>query len=62
MASRNDDCSEPIDRMTCRLICEAVGERLQRSLGPELPALSPHLQHLLDQLHRRESGDRPRAS
>jgi hypothetical protein len=39
-----------------------VGERLQRSLGPEPEALSPHLQHLLDQLHRRDSGDRPRAS
>ena len=62
MASRNNDCSEPIDRKTCRSICEAVGERLQRSLGPEPAALSLHLQHLLDQLHRRESGDRPRAS
>jgi hypothetical protein len=62
MASRNNDYSESIDRKTCRSICEAVGERLQRSLGLEPAALSPHLQHLIDQLRRRESGDRSRAS
>ena len=54
----NDD-SEGIDRRTSRSICDAVGERLQQSLRPETSALSSHLQHLMDELRRRdESGNR----
>lgn len=57
MNSRITDDSEPIDRDTSRSICDAVGERLQQSLRPEPSRLSSHLQHLLDELRRRdESG------
>ena len=59
MDSRIIDDSEPIDRDTSRSICDAVGERLQQSLRPEPSPLSSHLQHLLDELRRRdESGSR----
>jgi hypothetical protein len=46
--------SEEIDRKTCRSICDAVGERLQRDLRPDSSSLSPHLQHLMDELRRRD--------
>jgi len=52
----NNEC-EQLDHRTCRSICDAVGERLQQNIRPE-PALSPHLQHLVDELHRRH--DEPR--
>ncbi len=59
MNSRIIDDSEPIDRQTSRSICDAVGERLLQSLRPEPSRLSSHLQHLLDELRRRdESGNR----
>ena len=45
---------DQIDHKTCRYICDAVGERLQRSLRPE-PVLSSRLQQLLDEMHRREN-------
>lgn len=45
--------SEQIDRRTSRSICDAVGERLQQSIRPE-PWLPTHLEHLLDELRRRE--------
>ncbi|MEI9923363.1 MAG: hypothetical protein WDN50_07385 [Bradyrhizobium sp.] len=51
----NDD-SEGIDRETSRSICDAVGERLQRDLRPETSGLSSHLQHLMDELRRRDEG------
>jgi hypothetical protein len=44
---------EQLDHRTCRSICDAVGERLQQSLRPE-PSLSSQLQHLLDEMRRRE--------
>ena len=47
--------SQQIDRNTSRSICDAVGERLQQDLRPEATPLSPHLQHLLEELRR---GDR----
>jgi hypothetical protein len=56
MNSRTTDNSEAIDRKTCRSICDAVGERLQRDLRPE--GLSSHLQHLMDELRKRDSEDR----
>ena len=50
--------SEQIDRRTSRSICDAVGERLQQSLRPE-PRLTSHLEHLLDELEKRDrEGDR----
>ena len=55
MNSRINDDSEQIDRKTSRSICDAVGERLQQSLRPEPSRLSSHLEHLLDELRRRDS-------
>ncbi|MHC2335046.1 hypothetical protein [Bradyrhizobium sp. USDA 4454] len=49
-----DTDPDQIDPKTCRYICDAVGERLQQSLRPER-ALSPRLQQLLDEMHRREN-------
>ncbi|ERF81300.1 hypothetical protein JQ559_11355 [Bradyrhizobium viridifuturi] len=51
-----DNDADQIDHKTCRYICDAVGERLQKDMRPE-PALSSRLQQLLDEMHRRE-GDR----
>ena len=58
MNSRITDNGEQIDRKTSRSICDAVGEQLQRALLPESSHLSPHLQHLMDELRRRDSEDR----
>ncbi len=57
MNSRITDNSELIDRETSRMICDAVGERLQQSLRPEPSRLSSDLQHLIDELRRRDEGD-----
>jgi hypothetical protein len=57
MDSRITDTSETIDRKTCRSICDAVGERLQQNLRPA-EDLSSHLQHLMDELRKRDSEDR----
>jgi hypothetical protein len=63
MNSRITDNSEPIDRKTSRSICDAVGERLQQSLRPDdSPRLSSHLEHLLDELRKRDSEDRFKSS
>ncbi len=59
MNSRITDNSEQIDRKTSRSICDAVGEHLQQSLSPS-SRLSSHLQHLVDELRRRDSDDRLR--
>ncbi|THD64907.1 MAG: hypothetical protein E7813_16095 [Bradyrhizobium sp.] len=61
MNSRITETSEPIDRKTSRSICDAVGERLQQNLRPESSRLSSHLQHLMDELSKRDSED-PRGS
>jgi hypothetical protein len=55
MNSRIIDSSEQIDRRTCRSICDAVGERLQKNLGPGSSRLPSHLEHLMDELHKRDS-------
>jgi len=55
MNGRIDDSSETIDYKTSRSICDAVGERLQQNLRPEDSRLSPHLEHLMDELRRRDS-------
>jgi hypothetical protein len=53
MAGNSANDSEQIDRRTCRSICDAVGERLQQNLRPE-PRLPTHLEHLLDELKKRD--------
>jgi hypothetical protein len=58
MNSRITDTSEQIDRKTCRSICDAVGERLQQDLRPVSSHLSSHLQHLMDELRKRDQEDR----
>ena len=58
MNSRITDDRDQIDRKTSRAICDAVGEQLQRTLRPESLHLSSHLQHLMDELRRRDSEDR----
>ncbi len=63
MNAQITDYIEPIDGKTCRSICDAVGERLQQSLRPEPSRLSPHLEHLMDELRRRdEVGSRSMSS
>ena len=57
MNSRITDNGEQIDRKTSRSICDAVGEQLQRTLRPESSRLSPHLQHLMDELRRHDEED-----
>jgi hypothetical protein len=62
MNSRISDNSEQIDRKTSRSICDAVGERLQRSLRPESLLPSSHLDHLMAELRKRDSLDGLRTS
>jgi hypothetical protein len=57
MNSRISDNSEGIDRKTSRSICDAVGERLQQDLRPEALRPSSHLQHLMDEMRRRDRDD-----
>jgi hypothetical protein len=54
MNGRTADFSEPIDRKTSRSICDAVGERLQRALPPDASHLPGDLQHLMDELRKRD--------
>ena len=54
MDSQIDSGFEQIDHRTCQSICDAVGERLQRSFRPETE-LSPRLRQLMDELHRRDN-------
>jgi hypothetical protein len=58
MNGRVVDKSEAIDGKTSRSICDAVGERLQKSLRPEPLGPSTQLQHLLDELRTREGKSR----
>jgi hypothetical protein len=44
----------PFDVRTSRSICDAVGERLQRSLQPNSLSPSPHLLHLLEELRKQD--------
>jgi hypothetical protein len=52
--SRITDASEQIDGKTSRSICNAVGERLQQRLRPEALRPSSYLQHLMDELRKRD--------
>jgi hypothetical protein len=58
MNSRITDKVEPMDYKTSRSICDAVGELLEQELRPKSSNLSPQLQHLMDELRRRDSDDR----
>ncbi len=62
MNGRIDDSSEWMDRRTTRSICNAVGERLQQDLRPDSSRLSSHLQHLMDELRRRDEADGGRSN
>ena len=62
MNSRITDKREQIDRKTCRSICDAVGERLQQNLRTESLRLSSQLEHLMDELRRRDNEGRQRSS
>ena len=53
MDSRINSDTEQIDHKTLRMICDAVGERLQQYMRPETE-LSPRLQQLLDELRRQD--------
>jgi hypothetical protein len=55
MNSRISNQSEEIDRKTSRSICDAVGEQLQQNLRPAPLRPSSHLQHLMDELRRRDN-------
>ena len=54
MNSRINSQYEQIDHKTSRSICDAIGERLKQNLRPDT-GLSTHLQHLIDELRRRDS-------
>jgi hypothetical protein len=45
---------QQIDRKTSRSICDAIGERLKQELHPESSQPSSYLQHLIDELRRRD--------
>ncbi len=45
---------EPIDPKTSRSICDAVGERLRQNFNADAAAPSSHLQHLLEELRKRD--------
>jgi hypothetical protein len=62
MNSRISNSSELLDHKTSRSICDAVGERLQQSLRPDSSHLSSHLQHLMDELRKRDSEDNLKSS
>ncbi len=62
MNSQITDDSEPIDRKTSRSICDAVGERLQQSLRANALRPSSHLDHLMDELRKRDREDGFRSS
>jgi hypothetical protein len=54
MDTQIDSDFEQIDHRTCLSICDAVGERLQKSFSPETE-LSPRLRELMDELRRHDN-------
>lgn len=54
MAGLETHNRESIDGKTSRSIRDAVGERLQQYLKPQMMVPSPQLKHLLDELDRAE--------
>jgi hypothetical protein len=49
-----NDGEERLDRTTSAAICNAIGERLRRDMGPDANALPSNLQALLDQMQRQD--------
>jgi hypothetical protein len=54
MPATNSSFAEPIDRKTSRSICDAVGERLQKSLPVEPTTLSDELEQLMHELRKQD--------
>ena len=54
MNARINSDIEQIDHKTCVSICDAIGERLQQNLRPEVD-LSPRLSELIEELRRRDN-------
>lgn len=46
---------ERLDRTTSAAICNAIGERLRRDMGPNANALPSNLQALLDKMQLQDS-------
>lgn len=61
MNGRPIDSSEEIDGKTSRSICDAVGERLQRSMRPEASHLPDRLRRLMEALRRQDSRANPQS-
>ena len=61
MNGRPTDSSEEIDGKTSRSICDAVGERLQRSMRPEASHLPDRLRHLMEALRKQDSRADPQS-
>lgn len=61
MNGRPTDSSEEIDGKTSRSICDAVGERLQRSMRPEASHLPDRLRRLMEALRRQDSRAGPQS-
>jgi hypothetical protein len=60
MDSRLTDHTEQLDHKTSRLICDGIGQRLRQALHPDSLPPSSHLEHLMDELRKRDSEDFPR--
>jgi hypothetical protein len=54
MRDRINERHEQIDRVTSVSICNAIGERLRRSLDTESSVLPTRLQQLLDEMQRQD--------
>ena len=48
-----NDGEDHIDRTTSAAICNAIGERLRRDVGPD-DALPSHLQMLIDRMRQQD--------
>ena len=57
MKSLTADYIESLDHNSSRSICDAVGERLQQILRPDPTNQPSHLQHLVDELRRRDEAE-----
>jgi hypothetical protein len=55
MDRRGSNVGQNIDRGSSRSICDGVGEQLQLRLRPDM-SVPPHLQKLMNELRRRETG------
>ena len=62
MKSPYTDDVEPLDHKSSRSICDAVGERLQQTLRPDVTAMSSYLQRLVDELRKRDESEAPKSN